>query len=41
MQPGQGMPRAKLRSSTDIDPALFTSWLRQLVRELTETAQQP
>jgi hypothetical protein len=29
MQTGQGMPRVKLRSSADIDPALFTSWLRQ------------
>jgi hypothetical protein len=30
MQTGQGMPCVKPRSSTDINPALFSSWLRQL-----------
>jgi hypothetical protein len=33
MQTGQGMAHVKLRSTADIDPALFTSRLRQL-REL-------
>jgi hypothetical protein len=36
------MPRVKLRSSTGIDPALFTGWLRQLRDlELTGIARQP
>jgi hypothetical protein len=36
------MAHVKLRSVTDINLALFTSWLRQLGGlELTGTAQQP
>jgi hypothetical protein len=35
------MAHVKLRSSTGIDPALFTSWPRQFRDlELTETARQ-
>ena len=41
MQTGQGMAHVKLRSVADIDPVLFTDWLRQLRElELPEPARR-